>query len=254
MRVPVLASDKDTVLHRRDPRAKWAVFFAFVVLLYVAPTWHWMAALTVAGLLIACLGRASAKLLALLWALQVPNLLGLILIPLALAYFGESAVDLQQHAVGLKLAFAWSAALFVSVSLFSTMRVEELVEGLHGLGLPHVVGFTIGYMFLLLYTSLSDVLRITDAMKVKGVELESRNPAKLTKSLPKVMVPAVFTIVRRANTMMAVLEMRGFSATSRRGRRVDLSFGSADATLVLLAVGVLAVAMLDRLQVLALTG
>lgn len=251
MRVPVLATEKDTALHRRDPRAKWLVFFVFIAFMFAAPSWPWMVAAAGVGLLLAWTGRTPAKWLAVLWALQIPNFLALIVVPLLVDYFGDGTLQLGGSTeFSLKLGFAWSAALFVSIALFSTMQVDEMVDGLHGLRFPYVAGFTLGYMFLLMYTSVSDILRIADAMKVKGVNLETRNPGKLVAAVPRLMIPAMFTMVRRANTMMAVLEMRGFSASRRGARRVRMSFGAADAAMVAAALGCLGLAFLTRYNVL----
>lgn len=251
MRVPVLATERDTVLHRRDPRVKWLVFAILIAFLYTAPTWPWMLAMTGVGLGLAWAARTPPKWLAILWALQIPNFAGLVLVPVVsdLLAHGHIVLDASMR-FGLKLGFAWSAALFVSIALFSTMHVDQLVDGLHGLRLPHVAGFTLGYTFLLMYTSLADIFRITDAMKVKGLRLETRNPARLLAGLPRLMIPAVFTIIRRANTMMAVLEMRGFSASTRGRRQAPMSFGPADAALLACAAAALGIALFARVGLL----
>lgn len=55
---------------------------------------------------------------------------------------------------------------FVSLVLFSTMPIEEMVDSLHGLPLPNIVGFTSGYAFLPTYTSVSDICRTAEGLKV----------------------------------------------------------------------------------------
>ncbi|BBL80931.1 hypothetical protein RxyAA322_27850 [Rubrobacter xylanophilus] len=242
LRVPVLYTEKDTFFHRRDPRAKWLLFFSAVGMLYAAPSWPWMVGLALVGLLIAVIAKVSWKWLLVLWLLQLPNFLALVIVP---ATRDILAGDVQPFdgslAFGLKLGFAWSAALFVSISLFSTMDIDELTDGLRGLKLPEVVCFTFGYAFLLLYTSLADVFRIVDAMAVKGVSLRTKNPLRFVANLARLMVPVLFTVIRRASTMMAVLEARGFSFTKRPERKVEYKFDFFDSALVacgLLAVGV----------------
>jgi hypothetical protein len=44
-------------------------------------------------------------------------------------------------------------------------------------------------------------------MKIKGVNLETRNPITLAGNLPKLMIPVLFVTIRRAPTIMAVLGM-----------------------------------------------
>lgn len=162
------------------------------------------------GLLMAWVSRTPAKRLAILWLLQVPNFLALVLVPIVVSLADTGQLRLTSDLeFSLKLGFAWSAALFVTVPLFSSMRIEEIVDGLDGLRLPRLVGFTVGYAFVLLYSSAADIMRIADAMKVKGLRLESRKPFILFSAALRMTIPAVFTIIRRANTMMAVMELRG---------------------------------------------
>lgn len=40
--VPVLYQERDTVMHRRDPRVKMLLFALLFVFLFIAPTWQWM--------------------------------------------------------------------------------------------------------------------------------------------------------------------------------------------------------------------
>ena len=242
LRVPVLYTERDTFLHRRDPRAKWLLFVLLVLFLYTAPSWPWMVGMALLGLGLAAVARLSWKWLLVLWLLQLPNFLALVIIPAARDLL---AGDVQPFdgtlAFGLRLGFAWSAALFVSISIFSTMDIDEMTEGLRGLKVPEVICFTFGYAFLLLYTSLSDVFRIVDAMNVKGVRLATKNPLRLVPNLARLMIPVIFTVVRRASTMAAVLEMRGFSFTERPNRPKTHRFGAPDAAL--LACGALIVGL-----------
>lgn len=251
LRVPVLYTEKDTFFHRRDPRAKWLLFVLLVAVLYIAPSWPWMVALTFLGLAMAVVAQLSWKWVLVLWLLQLPNFLALIIIP---ATRDLLAGDIQPFdgnlAFGLKLGFAWSAALFMSISLFSTMDIDEMTDGLRGLKIPEVICFTFGYAFLLLYTSLSDVFRIVDAMNVKGVKLKTKNPFRLVPNLARLMVPVIFTIVRRASTMMAVLEMRGFSFTEKPKRPMPYHFGVLDAAILAVGVLIIGLAIAARLDLL----
>ena len=109
------------------------------------------------------------------------------------------------------------------------MEVDEIVQGMRGIGVPQAVGFVFGYAFLLLYLSVNDIFRISDAMKVKGVRLETWNPFTLAGSMSRMMTPAVFTVIRRGSIMNAVLEMRGFAFSGTRRRRSLGRWDLADA-------------------------
>ncbi|WP_435178874.1 energy-coupling factor transporter transmembrane component T family protein [Halorussus sp. AFM4] len=239
-RVPVVYNDVDSPLHRRDPRAKLALFALLVSLIYVAPTWHWILGLAVLGLGMAAVARVPVKWVAVLLALQVPQALSFLAFPaLERMAAGQPAFG-GSFDYALKITLSWPAALFLSASIFTTMELTELTDALRALGVPEVAVFTVEYVFLLFYVTISDLYRVLDAMKVKGLEIETRNPITLARNLPGVGIPMFLTVLRRSNTMMAVMKMRGYSFTGDRELRTELEFGVGDAVLVLLGVAVLA--------------
>ncbi|MGF1457552.1 MAG: energy-coupling factor transporter transmembrane component T family protein [Leptolyngbyaceae cyanobacterium] len=245
-RVPIIYNDKDTILHRRDARIKILMFVFLVLFLYFAPTWQWMLGMTVLGLLLALISQMPKRFLLVLWLLQLPNILALVLVPIIGQLIASGGLEYSGRlAFGGRLSLAWSAALFVSVSLVSTMTVKELADGLRGLGLPEFICFVVEYVFLLVYRSADDVFRIANAMRAKGVDLEIRNPMTWITGIPLLMVPTIISVLRRAMPMMSVLEMRGFSATKRRKKlnlpkidSLDISFLVGSVAVFVLAVGV----------------
>ena len=233
-RVPVIYHDKDSFLHRRDPRVKLLLLAVLVVFIYLAPTWQWMLGMAFIGLAMAAVAKLSWKWVLVLSLLQIPNLLGVLFFPAMDQFLAGDFSFTQEFQNGVKLASAWIAALFVSVSLFATMTTDEMTDGMRGLKLPEVVCFIVGYTFLLIYLSFSDVIRVADAMKIKGVELELKKPLRLIAGMPRLMIPAILVIVRRAPTMMSVLQIRGFSF--KRTKQVEM--GRLDVPdLIVLAIG-----------------
>jgi energy-coupling factor transport system permease protein len=215
-RVPSFYTERNSWLHRLDPRAKilWLLFV--VVFLFSAPPWWWLGILAAVGVVMAITARLPAKWLALIMVIQIPNLLGFVFIPLTVAWIQGEVSFSEDIRTGIRLAFAWLGAAAVFTSIFATMRVDELTDGIRGVGLPKVVANGVGYAFRLLYSSLDDLFSIVDYLKHKGVDLQTRNPFKLLKQLPRVLVPAVTTVARRASSMMAALRMRGFELTGSR--------------------------------------
>jgi energy-coupling factor transport system permease protein len=216
VRVPVLHTDKDTFVHRRDPRVKLALFGVVIAFLYTAPSWPWMLAATLVGLLLSLTARVPSKALLVLWLLQVPNFVGLVIVPLTRGYLlGDPLRFDADLAFGLRLGLAWSAALFLSLALLSTMSPDRLTDGMRGLKVPEPLCFLVGYAFLLMYVSLSDIGRTVDAMKLKGIELSARRPVMAVRNTARLFVPATIIMARRASTMMSTLQLRGFSFTRR---------------------------------------
>ncbi|MDZ7746962.1 MAG: energy-coupling factor transporter transmembrane component T [Halobacteriales archaeon] len=236
-RVPVVYNDRDTWFHRRDPRAKIGVFVLMLLYMYVAPTWEWMLAMAVVGLGLVALARVPPLWIGALLALQLINVLGILAFPAIERIASGGTAFGGDFDYGLKLAFSWQAALLVSASLFTTMELTEITDGLRGLGIPELVCFTIEYIFLLFYVTISDLFRIIDGMKVKGLGIETRNPIKFASNMPSLAVPMFMSVLQRSNTMMSVLQMRGYSLSNEnRELRHDLKFDAGDATL--LGVGI----------------
>lgn len=245
-RVPVVYNDRDTWFHRRDPRSKLGVFVLMMLYLYVAPTWEWMLAMVIVGLGLVVLARVPPLWIGALLALQIPNVLGILAFPaIERLVTGGSAFG-GNFDFGLKLALSWQAALLVSASLFTTMELTEITDGLRGLHIPELVCFTLEYVLLLFYVTISDLFRIVDGMKVKGLNIETKNPIKFARNVPSLAIPMLMSVLQRSNTMMSVLTMRGYSFSNvNREFRHELKFDAGDTLLV----GVAAVVLLGTAAV-----
>jgi energy-coupling factor transport system permease protein len=236
MRVPVIQTGRDSFMRRRDPRVKVAMFIMLILFIYLAPNWVWMAGMVGVGVLLAVLSRAPVRWLAVLLALQIPNMLGLIIIPaIGQLWAGDFAFDSELQ-FGVKLALAWVAAILIGVSIISSMEIDELVEGMKGIGVPKRLAFAVGYVFLLAYLGFNDILRITEAMRLKGMELSLKRPFGMLADIVRMTPPMVFTVVRRGANMSAALNVRGFSPAKDHVRRAHLKFDFADAAAICIAV------------------
>lgn len=240
-RVPVVYNDRDTWLHRRDVRTKLCVFLLMLLYLYAAPTWEWMLAMVGVGFGLVIVARVPPKWIAALLALQLTNVLGILAFPAIQRMVTGGTAFGGDFDFGLKLAFSWQAALLISASLFTTVELTELIDGLRSLHVPEILCFTLEYVFLLFYVTISDLFRISDAMKVKGLGIETRNPVTFARNVPRLAVPMFMSVLRRSNTMMSVLTMRGHSFTNEdRELRHAMKFDAGDALLLVTAGTVLA--------------
>jgi energy-coupling factor transport system permease protein len=248
-RVPALYQDRDSVIHRRDARVKIVLFGLLFIFLFVAPNWRWMLVPLVLGLLLAVMARTSWKWLLVLWVIHLPSILVLLGIPLFEQWRAGKFEINDDLDTGLRLALAWTASIVVSVSLFSTVRPDDLRNGLWGPGVPAVAAFAVGLTYRLLYTALSEVFQIADAMKLKGVELEMKHPVRLIRNSLKLSLPVLFTVVRRGPTLMAALEMRGALKGLQHSGLGKFDFG--DAALLVSGVAIVELAAGKRFGLIA---
>lgn len=236
--VPVLYRPGASFVHRRDPRVKMVLFFLLFVFLFIAPSWQWMLVPAAFGALFALNARTPWQWLLVFWAIHIPSFLTIIGVPL---YEAGGFTMNDDVGAALKLVLAWTTAILVSVSLASTMEPDDFSAGLRGLGLPAVAAQAVGLSYRLLYVTLYEVFRIADAMKIKGLELETRNPIKLVRNGSKLSLPILFTVLRRAPMLICTLEMRGTGAPPRA-----LRFKPGDVLVLSAAVAVVALATWDR--------
>jgi len=242
-RVPVLYRDYDTIIHERDPRVKILLLLMLFLYLFLAPTWQWMTVPVVLGLIIAVLARTPWKWLVILWAIHLPTFIVLIAIPAGGDLLSGNWSGVAEAATAeLRLIMAWTAAIVVSVSLLSTMDPDDLTRGLRGLRLPRVVSFAVGLSYRLLYTTLAEAFQISKAMRVKGIELETKNIFKLIWNSLRLSLPVLFAVLRRAPTLMSTLDMRGFGRKSSGLGKLD----ALDWLFLLIGITILGLATADR--------
>ena len=124
VRIPVLYQDRETIIHRRDPRVKLLLFALLFVFLFVAPTWQWLLVPSVLGATLAVLARTPWTWLAVFWLIHLPSFLVLVGIPAGGQLVAGSLALTKGLAAGLRLVLAWTAARLVSVSLLSTVDAK----------------------------------------------------------------------------------------------------------------------------------
>lgn len=239
LRVPTLQTGRSGWWSRRDPRVKWAMLVATILLIYLAPDWRLMTGMVGIAALVTATTRPPWVWLALALLVQIPNLLGLLLIPL----LGEGAAP-QELAFGARLALGWLAALLMAISLMSSMEIPEMVSGLHGLGLPRRFAFVVGYAWVLVYLSLADINVLLRQVRERGGFAGARGVAGLLRDAWRLFVPVIVTVARRGGAMAVALEAkgRGQKAIPVATKRFDL----ADAALATITAATLAIVAAAR--------
>ena len=240
--VPTLQNRPGGWWWRRDPRAKWLLLFVLIILIYVAPDWRWMAAMTGVGLVMTLTARPSPLWLGFALLVQAPNVAGLILLPVIT---GE-AQGLEDLEFGLRLGLGWVAAILFGLSLLSSMDAPDIAAGLKGLGLPHRFAFTIGYAFLFIYLSFADFSRLLARARRGRPALSAWRPDRAVGLVLALVVPAIAMVAQRGGKMRLALEAAGAGAEDPPVRRMSMQ--AADIVLITVGVTVLIAAAAARLS------
>lgn len=234
VRIPTLHSRHQGFWRARDPRVKWLLLLTLMIMIYMAPDWRWMAASAIAGLLVTLMARPPLGWLLIAVGVQLPNVLGLVLIP----YLGAGASP-EELAFGLRLGLGWLAAILFGIALLSTMDIAEMVAGIRGIGLPRRFGFAVGYAFTLTYLALADFAR-----RPALPRLRLRHPVKTAQQLASLVLPIFNTVIARGGAIAVTLAATG----SDRGVPPFAlgRFSAADRFLLLVGLTALAAAAAAR--------
>jgi len=238
--VPTLQKHKTGWWQRRDPRVKWALFLLLIVMIYVVPDWRWMLAMLLAGIVMTATARPAPGWLAIALLVQIPNVAGMVLLPL-LTGGGDHGAEL---AFGLRLSLGWIAAILFGISLLSSMEIPDMVAGLRGIGLPRSFAFMVGYAFVLIYLSLADFSQTVRSMRDGERPLSLWRPLDFARFLSTLIIPAVITVARRGGAMALAVEARG--SAQREIPTGHLKLDPWDTLLAISAVLVPAIALLAR--------
>lgn len=237
-----LYQDRNTWLHRLDPRTKLAGLVAIFVLSLCFNHPLYVAAVTAGALLLIFAAHSLGGLWTLRYLLALLVLFSLGLWP----FFAKGptllwrwhALEISQESLLFGVAMALRLATFVMTGLLllATTRNEELNAGFLRLGLPYPVAFALATALRLVPTFAGAGATIIQAQVSRGLDLESKNLlSRFGKFLP-LAVPLFISAIRYTNQLSMALEARGFSPGAPRTLYREPRMGRADyGTLAILA-------------------
>jgi len=234
--------DKDTAIHRLDPRTKLALllgsFVAAVLFQRPGPLFALLLILLVYG----AFGR-SLENLRRIWFL----LLGIAIFSIASwSVFARGTTPLFWRVTQESLAYGVGAAIkidgmIISGLIFlSTTRIEEVVLGLIRLRVPYQAAFAFSLGIRMVPTIIGTAMTVIEAQRSRGLDLESGGPlARLRNHIP-LLVPIFLQTLRGTDQLAKALESRGFGARRERTSYLEIGFHGADT--LALALGALVLA------------
>lgn len=232
-------SDRDSLIHRLDPRTKLITTFVFILAVVLTPPDSWLAYALYFALVVTLLtlSRLPAFHVFKRSLVIIPFVL---LIAIFIPFFKEGEVvgsfNIWQWQVsvtssGLQIlwnimAKAWLSILSL-ILLTSTTKFSHLLKGLEQLRMPRVMVMLLSFMYRYLFVLVDEVMRLKQAR-------DSRNfGGKWLWQIRTVgyMIGTLFIrSYERGERVYAAMVARGFDGHSRTLER--LHFGQADAYFV----------------------
>jgi energy-coupling factor transport system permease protein len=237
---PFLYLDRDTFVHRLDPRTKMFLLVGAFVLafLFVNPLYG----LAVLALVLA-FGAAARSLINLkrIWFILV--MVGVMTVILW-SLFGSGETPLFWIIEREALLYAIGVAIRIDVTIIagmiflSTTRNEEIATGLVKLGIPYRFAFAVSTALRLVPTIAATGSTIGQAQRSRGLDLESGNLIQRIRKNTPLLIPVFVSTIRSTNVFSMALESKGFGASPQRTYFLRLAMGRRD-VLVLLSFAVL---------------
>lgn len=219
-----LYTEADTFLHRMDPRVKIVAVILLSLVAFLLTNLAYLLILLCLILLLVYLSRAtfSRTMFALKFVLRLMALI-IILWPLfdrsgmpVLASLGPLKITEPAIWRGLTSAVRVGCLATVWYILMFTTSQRDLVRALVKFGLRFDYGLTLAISLRFFPTFLSTIESITDAQRARGMEIEKGNLLKRSRNYVTVLVPAIVSALRTADTLSLALQSRAYGARPDR--------------------------------------
>ncbi|WP_134670495.1 energy-coupling factor transporter transmembrane component T family protein [Halorussus marinus] len=242
---PTLYVDRDTFVHRLDPRAKLAMVLALFVAAYMFE--HPLAVATPLAVALGVLALTGGlrKLGRIKVVITALFLAGFLVWPAYAPARGPVVVstpvfDLTEYELLFALGRSERIVAFIvsGFAFITTTSNEEIVSGLRGLGVPYAFCFALGTALRLFPTFLGATGTVKQAQEARGLDLSAGGPLQRMRNYIPLLIPVLMTAVRNVNSQSMALEARGFDTDRERTFYDRRTFRAADWGVTALAVGV----------------
>ena len=239
---PSIYLDRDTFVHRLDPRTKLFLLFGILVLAFVFTDPLYVLGLLAVVLYFGYLSRSLANV-GRVW----PVLLAIAVVSIVAcsAFAGGRMplflfVEREAFVYGIGVALRLDMVIAAAMIFLSTTRNEEVSAGLVGLGLPYRFAFAVSRSLRLVPTMVAAGMTIGQARRSRGLDSDSGNIFSRTRKGLLPPTPVFAASARSANAFSMAQASRGFGAGPGRTFLLHIAMGRNDAVLLVSIVLLLA--------------
>ncbi len=245
---PFLYLDRDTWVHRLDPRTKMFLLIGAFVLafLFVNPLYG-----LVVLAVVLLFGYAAKSLVNLkrIWFILV--MIAVVSVALWSVFAsGETPlfafVELEAVLYGIGSALRIDITIIAGMIFLSTTRNEEITTGLVKLGIPYRFAFAISTALRLVPTIVATGSTIGQAQRSRGLDLDSGSVLERVRKRVPLLIPVFVSTIRSTNIFSMALESKGFGASNERTYFLRLAMERRDVVTLLIFAGLFAAAVVLR--------
>ncbi|MBR3304357.1 MAG: energy-coupling factor transporter transmembrane protein EcfT [Christensenellaceae bacterium] len=209
--------DKDTFLHKLDPRTKFVFLIVMAVLTSVVKT-AWALAFLLVFFLILWISAGVMKEMAFLAKQLKAIMIFLLILWFILGMFQEPQVEgpvfLRTEVLGIKICIDWydiykgfasALRLYLMVSSFFTVLIStnfsEIILGLSKWHFPYSLSYGIGLVFQVIPIVISELNTIMEAESSRGLEIEQCKWTTKIKNYLIFAVPLFFRVLNKGHAI-----------------------------------------------------
>lgn len=230
--------DRETWIHRLDPRPKFLAVIGIILLAVGGDHPALPAALQLLGLVaihVAGAWGSLARVRVILTAIFTVTVLIWIFFSSGPTHL-VGPIQVESLMFGVATAFKLTASITASVAWLSTTRNEEIALGFVKLGMPHRMAFAFSAALRMVPTFVGAGMTIVQAQKARGLDVDAGGPIRRMRTYLPLVVPVFASALRSASHQAMALEARGFGAQKERTQFLQLSMRPRDWVLAVLAV------------------
>ncbi|WP_338819219.1 Energy-coupling factor transporter transmembrane protein EcfT [Moorella thermoacetica] len=222
--------DKDTIVHRLDPRAKILILICTFAIPLLNDHPLWVAGATLLILIYGMLARSLGNIA------RIKTILVLIFIFSSLMWFvfakGTTPlfwrVTRESVMYGLATGLKIDAMIIAGLIFLSTTKNEEITQGLIKLGLPFAVAFVFSTALRLVPTFVGAGATVSQAMRSRGLDIDSGSFLERIRKYVPLLVPIFLSSIRNTDSLAMALESKGFGNSPRRTFYLQLKWQPVD--------------------------
>ncbi len=254
-----------SVIHRADPRVKLVLTIALIVVIFLADSFVSIGVCAAFCFLTVLLTRIPFKMylktVKAIWpVLILTSVLNIFYItgegdPLLswkfIRIYSEGIERALFIAIRIFLLLIISSALTYTTSPSElTDAIERLLSPLKFIGLGnavHTFAMMMSIALRFIPTLIEETDKIMSAQKARGADMESGGIIKRIKALLPILIPLLFSSVRRADDLAKAMECRCYNGGTNRTKMKQLHMAVRDWMLILASVALLAAVILLRI-------
>jgi energy-coupling factor transport system permease protein len=235
--------NKNTYMHRLDPRTKLVVLLATFAVALLFNTITLLSGVALAVIAYGFSGEVLANL----------NRIKIILIMLSLvsvvlwSFMGQGVIKLigpvtqEGFLFGVMTAIKLDVMVIAGMIFLSSTKIEELSLGLQKLKIPYRVAFAFATAIRLVPMIVGTTYIISQAQRSRGLDLDSGNLLTRIKKYIPLLIPVFISVIRGTNVFAMALESKGFGYSNQRSSYLQIAFKAGDfallAGIILLLLG-----------------